>query len=90
MNVKVFDPYYSKKEILKILGVKSFRFPQDLNQFDCIVVAVDHNIFKNNTNIIFKNLKEAKFILDNNGVWEKFKTKLEKYNYHTSGSSGWI
>ena len=90
MNVKVFDPYYSKKEILKILGVKSFRYPQGLKRFDCIVVAVDHNIFKNNTNIIFKNFKEVKFILDNNGVWEKFKTKLKKYNYHISGSSGWI
>ena len=90
MNVKVFDPYYSKKEIYEILRVKSFRFPQDLKQFDCLILAVDHDIFKKNTNLTFKNLNKVNFILDNNGVWEKFKNKLKKYNYHVSGNTGWI
>jgi nucleotide sugar dehydrogenase len=90
MNVKVFDPYYSKKEIHEILGVKSFRFPQDLKQFDCLILAVDHNIFKKKTNLIFKNLNKVSFILDNNGVWENFKNKLKKHNYHMSGNIGWI
>ena len=66
MNVKVFDPYYSKKEIYEILRVKSFRFPQDLKQFDCLILAVDHDIFKKNTNLTFKNLNKVNFILDNN------------------------
>ena len=73
MNVKVFDPYYSKKEIYEILRVKSFRFPQDLKQFDCLILAVDHDIFKKNTNLTFKNLNKVNFILDNNGVWENLK-----------------
>ena len=90
MNVKVFDPYYSKKEIHEILQVKSFRFPQDLKQFDCLILAVDHDIFKKNTNLIFKNLNKVKFILDNNGVWENFKNKLKRYNYHMSGNADWI
>lgn len=90
MNVKVFDPYYSKKEIYEILRVKSFRFPQDLKQFDCLILAVDHDIFKKNTNLTFKNLNKVNFILDNNGVWENFKNKLKKYNYHVSGNTGWI
>lgn len=90
MNVKVFDPYYSKKEIHEILQVKSFRFPQDLKQFDCLILAVDHDIFKKNTNLIFKNLNKVSFILDNNGVWENFKNKLKKHNYHVSGNTGWI
>jgi nucleotide sugar dehydrogenase len=90
MNVKVFDPYYSKKEIHEILRVKSFRFPQDLKQFDCLILAVDHDIFKKNTNLIFKNLNKVSFILDNNGVWENFKNKLKKHNYHMSGNTCWI
>ena len=90
MNVKVFDPYYSKKEIHEILRVKSFRFPQDLKQFDCLILAVDHDIFKKNINLTFKNLNKISFILDNNGVWEKFKNKLKKHNYHVSGNTGWI
>ena len=90
MNVKVFDPYYSKKEIHEILSVKSFRFPQDLKQFDCLILAVDHDIFKKKTNLIFKNLNKVRFILDNNGVWENFKNKLKKHNYHVSGNTGWI
>ena len=90
MNVKVFDPYYSKKEINEILSVKSFKFPQGLKQFDCLILAVDHDIFKKNANLIFKNLNKVDFILDNNGVWENFKNKLKKYNYHMSGNTGWI
>ena len=46
INVSLFDPYYSIKEIKKIAGVKSFKYPQDLNKFDCIVVSIDHMEFK--------------------------------------------
>ena len=46
LNVKIFDPYFSSTEIKNILGVKTFKFPQGLKQFDCIIIAVDHKQFK--------------------------------------------
>ena len=90
IDVKVYDPYYTPKEIKKILNVNAFRFPTDLNKFDCIVVSVDHDEFKKNLGKIFKKFKKTKFILDNNGIWEKSKKSLKKYNYHISGDNNWI
>ena len=90
IDVKVYDPYYSTQEIKKILNVNSFRFPTDLNKFDCIVVSVDHDQFKKNLGKIFKKFKKIKFILDNNGIWENSKKSLKKYNYHISGDNNWI
>ncbi len=90
INVKVFDPYFSNEEINNILGVKSFNYPDDLNQFDCLILAVDHDIFKRNTKLVFKKLKNVKYILDNNGVWEKMQNKLHKNNYQLSGNKNWV
>ena len=90
IDVKVYDPYYTPKEIKKILNVNAFRFPTDLNKFDCIVVSVDHDEFKKNLGKIFKKFKKTKFILDNNGIWENSKKSLKKYNYHISGDNNWI
>jgi nucleotide sugar dehydrogenase len=88
-SVSLFDPYYSNKEITQITGVKSFKYPQDLSKFDCIVVSIDHKEFKTNMNNIIKYLTNCKYILDNMKVWEKINFP-KHITYKISGEKNWI
>ena len=87
LQVRLFDPYFSYKEIHKAIKVKTFNFPKDLSQFDCIIVTVDHKQFKIKKQILEKYLKSCKLIIDHDGAWKKYNFKN---NYHLSGDSGWI
>ena len=89
IKVEIFDPYFSKSEISKILNIDTFKFPQDLNKFDCIIIFVDHDEFKINNKTLRKNTKNVKFILDNMGIWEK-NTLNKNTEYHISGDANWI
>ncbi len=89
ISVKLFDPYYSPSEIKKIAGVKSFKYPQGLSKFDCIVISIDHKEFKKNNILIAKHLSNCKYILDNMKVWEKIKIPHNTI-YKISGDKNWI
>lgn len=89
IKVSLFDPFYTNVEIKKITGVNSFKYPQDLKKFDCIIISVNHNFFIKKFDITKKYIKKTKYILDNMGVWEKFKLE-KKYNYKISGDKNWI
>src|SRR5205807_5834376 len=41
-GVRIQDPYYSEEEVRKIAGVGSFKYPDDLKDFDSLVVSVPH------------------------------------------------
>ena len=87
LKVRLFDPYFSKKEIYKAVKAKTFNFPKDLPLFDCIIVTVEHKQFKIKKRILEKYLKNCKLIIDHDGVWKKYNLKN---NYHLSGDDGWI
>jgi nucleotide sugar dehydrogenase len=87
LKVKIYDPYFTSKEIKDILGIRTFKFPSQLNQFDCIIVSVDHNQFKISKQVLVKNLKKCKLIIDHDGAWKEYDLKN---NYHLSGDNGWI
>ncbi len=89
ISVSLFDPYYSNKEINQITGVKSFKYPQDLSKFDCIVLSIDHKEFKTNMNNIIKHLSNCKYILDNMKVWEKINFP-KRITYKITGEKNWI
>ncbi len=89
IKVKLFDPYYNEQEIKKITNLKMIKFPNELNDFECIVVSVDHKYFKDKVISISKNLKNCKYILDNMGIWKNFKFS-KKINYKISGEENWI
>jgi UDP-N-acetyl-D-mannosaminuronate dehydrogenase len=90
LDVRLFDPFFSTAEIKKILDIRSFKFPKDLKIFDCLIISVDHDEFKNNLDKTLRYIKKIRYILDNNGVWEKAKDQLKQYNYHVSGDKDWI
>ena len=87
LTVKLFDPYFSKKEIYGAVKVKTFNFPKDLSTFDCLIVTVDHKQFKIKKKILEKYLKKCKLIIDHDGAWKKYNLKN---NYHLSGDHGWL
>ena len=90
LDVSLFDPIFSYAEIKKLLDIRSFKFPKDLKIFDCLIISVDHDEFKNNLDKTLRYIKKIRYILDNNGVWEKAKDQLKQYNYHVSGDKDWI
>ena len=87
IKVKLYDPYFSNKEIYDAARVKTFSFPKDLPNFDGLILSVDHKQFKIRKKILEKYLKNCKLIIDHDGAWKKYKLKN---NYYLSGDRGWI
>ncbi len=87
LKVKLFDPYFSSKEIKDAVKVETFKFPNELTKFDCIIVTVDHKQFKIPKKKLEKYLKNCKFIIDHDGAWKNYNLKSI---YHLTGDSGWI
>ena len=87
LKVKLYDPYFSKKEIYEAAKVKVFNFPKDLTNFDCLIISVDHKQFKLPKKILENHTKNCKLIIDHDGAWKKYNLKN---NYHLSGDDGWL
>ncbi len=91
ISVKIFDPYYKKNEIRKIVGLNTFSISKDLGKFDCIVYHVNHKFFQKKKNIILRKIN-CKIFFDNTGEFQKNKNYFKKNNilYKSSGESNWI
>ena len=87
--VYVHDPLYTKEEIESITGCNYLNFPEDLKDFDIIVVASGHDFYEYCDREQLKELtKDAMYILDNSAIWERkadFKCK-----YIVPGRRNWI
>ena len=89
IKVNLFDPFYTKKEIKDKTGLESFIYPTELAKYDCVVICVDHDLFKKNFNTNKKYLTKCKFILDNMAVWKNYDIP-KNINYKISGEKNWI
>ena len=87
LKVKLYDPYFSKKEIYEAAKVKVFNFPKDLPNFDCLIISVNHKQFNIPKKILENYTKNCKLIIDHDGAWKKYNLKN---NYHLSGDDGWL
>jgi len=87
LKVRLFDPYFTKKEIRDAVNVGTFKFPNELRKFDCLIVTVDHKQFKIPKKVLKKYLKKCKLIIDHDGAWKNYDLGS---NYHLSGDTGWI
>lgn len=92
VDVRIFDPYFSKEEIGGILGIPMFSFPGDLDKFEAIVLIVDHKKYLLSRKKMIESLHNCKFILDNTGLWSKYRDIFTNkgINYHLAGDAGWI
>ena len=89
VNVKVNDPYYTDEELKYITGAETFKFPDELNQFDTILVVSGHMKYRStNYEVIKRNLENCKLILDNTGVWKNI--EFNPIEYHESGDKNWL
>jgi len=92
VNVKVFDPYYTDEEVMNITGVASFKYPDELSQFGGLIIVPPHRLFSQTpkTNLL-SNLKEGQTILDNEGIWKKWRDDFVSMgvDYHCVGDKGW-
>ena len=93
MTVKINDPLYSDKEIKQIIKTPSFNFPEELEQFDAILLVSPHTIYKSTpiTDII-RHMTSCRLILDNMGAW---RNNLKLFNdaginYHEAGDTFWL
>ena len=87
LKVRLFDPYFTKKEIKDSVNIGTFKFPNELRKFDCLIVTVDHKQFKIPRKNLKKYLKKCKLIIDHDGAWKNYDLGS---NYHLSGDTGWI
>jgi nucleotide sugar dehydrogenase len=89
--VKVHDPYYTAEEIKQICGVEPFHFPDDLGQFDTILIVADHRDYQAIPHKqILSKLKNCKLILDNTGVWCGLDFAQSGTEYHLAGTEKWL
>ena len=75
------DPYYSPKEIQNILGIDcSFLYPDALGEFDCLLIVTDHKMYMSTPLWKLKQvLRKDVAIVDNLGVWERWKEEFPGY-----------
>ncbi len=91
ISVKVHDPLYTDGEIKKIAGCETFRFPEGLQEFDCILLVADHQVYKFTPNkMVTNNLKKCKVVLDNTGIWRDINFGNAGVEYHVAGDKGWL
>ncbi len=92
VSVKVFDPYYSNEDMQNICGVDSFTYPEGLSAFRGLIIVPPHRMFSQTPkNVLFNYLRKGQTILDNEGVWEKWRNDFigKGINYHRVGDKGW-
>lgn len=91
-EVYTHDPYYTSKELLKVSGVGTFSYPDDLSKFKAIIIVPEHRMYMQTPKeTLFKNLHKGQIILDNVGTWEKFRIEFKKHGiiYHCIGDKNW-
>jgi len=92
VNVRVNDPYYSDDEIKRITGAQSFSFPNDLAQFDCILIVAGHRAYRAIPETQLKgHLKKCKLIIDNlEETWKNYDWASSGVRYSVAGQENWL
>lgn len=68
--VSVHDPYYSAEEIKAIAGVPAFSFPDDLRNFDSVILLTGHQAYRDISDAELNSyLAEGTLVVDNLGAW---------------------
>jgi len=80
ITVLVNDIFYSEKEIDSITGCKWLNYPEDMKVCDLVIVTIDHKkYYETPVWDIMRNIKKDAVIVDNLGVWNRYKGFLKNY-----------
>jgi len=66
-DVRLHDPYYTAEEIHDLAGVETLRFPDDLKDYDSIVLVTAHTPYVQDE--IERHVAPDAVIVDNFGTW---------------------
>jgi nucleotide sugar dehydrogenase len=87
-SIKVHDPLYTDEEIKSITGCDAFMFPDNLGDFEVILLLADHDEYRDvDVSQLVQNTEHCKFIFDNTGLWKDIAFKCP---YYLSGQAGWM
>ncbi|WP_353684457.1 nucleotide sugar dehydrogenase [Thermodesulfovibrio sp. 3907-1M] len=74
LNVFVYDPVAYPEEVKKEYGIELIKNIDEFAPYDCVIVSVKHNEFRNYSKEIFKNIMKAPYIfIDVRSCFEEFK-----------------
>ena len=89
IDVRVNDPYYTDDELIEITKAETFKFPDELDKFDAVLIVAGHMKYKHtNHDVIKSKLENCKLILDNNGIWKDI--DFNPVEYHEAGDKNWL
>jgi nucleotide sugar dehydrogenase len=91
-QVRIQDPFYSEQEVLKIVGVHSFKYPDDLKEFDSLVISVPHLEYTETpVPELLDSIRPGTFVLDAEGAWESYRDFFhqKQIDYRKIGDAGW-
>jgi len=90
--VRVNDPYYSNDEITKITGAQSFAFPNELSEFDCVLIVAGHRVYRAIREVQLKrHLSKCKLIIDNlEETWKNYDWASSGIKYVIVGQENWL
>uniref|UniRef100_A0A6H1ZQ31 Putative UDP-glucose/GDP-mannose dehydrogenasese n=1 Tax=viral metagenome TaxID=1070528 RepID=A0A6H1ZQ31_9ZZZZ len=93
VRVGVNDIYFSEEYIkCKFDNIDFIKFPDGLKDYNAIIVVANHKVYDIPFDTLIKYLNKCKVILDNHGIWEKYREKFKKHgiDYHRIGDAGWL
>jgi len=82
--VRVHDPYYTPEEIEALTGVETLRFPEDLADYDGVVLVTAHTPYVQDE--IERHVAPTAAIIDNFGAWRD-RPFPAGVRYHEVGSA---
>jgi len=95
LDVRINDPFYSEEEIYNKTECATFKYPDDLDTFDVVIIVDDHNQYRQvPKGIIVEKLKKVKRVWDNVGLFldlkEQINSDSEKEIYSEIGGANWL
>jgi len=92
VRVKINDPYYTEDEVKKITGAETFKFPDGLSEFECILIVAGHRLYRAIPESQLRRfLTNCKLIIDNlEETWKNFDWSSTGIKYFAAGESNWL
>ena len=91
VEVKVHDPHYTPEEIKAITGAETFQYPQDLTEFDAVLMVAGHREYRlADHQELLQRLTNCKLVLDNTDVWKDVDFRSHGIEYHVAGDAQWL
>ena len=91
-EVMIHDPFYSANEIKQIARVETFSYPNDLTNFDAVIVAVPHSEYTETpVPTLTRSLDRGTLVIDAEGAWDSYRHFFKKkgIDYRRVGDAGW-